>query len=83
MSTINYIQFVSEVPLGGDFASLPYYSREKHKMRVEVEEKGSWVIIHLLKDDGKGKLVRTGERRRVPITNVVAIIEADDEPKGK
>jgi hypothetical protein len=75
---ITFIQFINEVTGGGDFPSLPYWSAEKHGRVLEPEEKGSWLILHAVKIED-GKPVRTGHRRRTPVTNIASISEAGGE----
>lgn len=77
--SIVYIQFGCDVAIGGEFASLTNWSADKHGKMIQPEEKGSWVILHLGKTDEKGVFVRSGQRRRVPITSVDYIAERDEE----
>lgn len=79
---IKYAQFISTVSIGGEIASIDAYSHDKHHRLIEPEEKGSWLILHLGKRDEAGKFIRSGERRRIPITNVGYINECDDKKAG-
>lgn len=73
---IQYIQFIADVSVGGEYNSITFWSRDKHGKTIEPEERGSWVILHILAPDKEGKLSRTGSVRRVPITNVAYIAES-------
>ncbi len=70
---IKYVQFLSDVSIGGDYGSISAWARDKHAKSLEPEERGSWLLLHFIRD---GK--RTGERRRIPITNVAYISEEGD-----
>jgi hypothetical protein len=78
---ITYVQFVSEVPIGGEFPSISYYSADKHAKTMQIEERGSWIIVHL-GATVDGKWTPNGKRRRVPITNVVSISEEGEVDKA-
>lgn len=81
---IKYIQFLSDVSIGGDLGSITSWEPGKHRNHLEPEERGSWVVLHLLKTtekDGDKVTHRTGERRRVPLTNVAYIAEDGDDRK--
>lgn len=91
---IKYIQFLSDVSIGGDLGSITSWSRDKHAKVLEPEERGSWVFLHLLRPevahDAKHEgvtltsYVRTGERRRIPLTNVAYITEdGEDRAQAK
>lgn len=73
---IKYIQFLSDVSIGGDTGSITSWSRDKHGKVLEPEERGSWVVLHLVREG-----TRTGERRRIPLTNVAYITEDGEERK--
>ncbi len=71
---ITFIQFINEVTGDGNFASLPYWSKEKHGRTFEPEEKGSWLLLHAITMED-GKPVRNGKIRRTPVTNIASISE--------
>ena len=64
---IFYVQFRSPVPMGGDFATIEYWSRDKHGKQITCEEKGNWIY-----------LTYKGQRARVPMVNVACIREVAD-----
>lgn len=73
---IKYIQFLADVSIGGDHGSITSWTRDKHGKALEPEERGSWLLLHFV---NAGK--RTGERRRIPITNVAYISEDGEDGK--
>lgn len=78
---ITFIQFVSEVPIGGDWPAISYWSADKHAKQIHVEERGSWVVLSLGRVGDNGEFLPNGKRRRVPITNVVSISEEGEAEK--
>lgn len=85
---IQYIQFIAEVGVGGAYGSISSWSRDKHAKTIDVQERGSYIVLGILeaKPDDKGniQLVPTGQVRRVPITNVAYIAEVvDTDAKSK
>lgn len=86
---IQYVQFLAEVSVGGDHNAIPYWSREKHGKTIDIEERGSYLVLVLkapqADDKGNSAMAPTGSIRRVPITNVAYISEirdVQDKPKA-
>lgn len=63
---INYVQFRSPVPIGGDFATIEYWSVLKHGPKIQIAERGNWVHLTF------GTQVT-----RVPMTNVACIRDGE------
>lgn len=72
-SRLVFVQFIHSVSIGGQFATLEYWSSEKHDKVIQCIEKAGWIQLTLV----------NGDKRRVPMTNVSFMSEKmgeDDIP---
>ena len=82
-AVIKYVQFIHPVSLGGDVGSINAWSHDKHQHQVDIEEKGNWIILfdkRAVDENGVRQYIRTGRRRRVPITSVAYISDEIEQP---
>lgn len=66
-TVIIYVQFKSNINVGGTFSEIENWTRKRHGKELQLEEKGNWVIL----------TTSTG-RVRVPMTNVGFIQEGEE-----
>lgn len=71
--SLSYVQFKEPISVGGNYASITAWSRDKHGKDIELVEKGNWIVLTL----------QSGQRRRVPMSNVSFIGEDGDPSKEK
>lgn len=68
---IFYLEFTNPVSVGGEFGTLSSWSKQKNGEAIECVEKGSWIVLTIIKGPN------VGERRRIPITSVNYISERE------
>ncbi len=70
---LTYVQFAHPVSIGGDAGTITAWSKDKHANLIDIEEKGNWILLfekRAVDKDGVRHYIRTGRRRRIPITSV-------------
>ncbi|MGH7177647.1 MAG: hypothetical protein ACREJC_09725 [Tepidisphaeraceae bacterium] len=68
---IHYVQFKSDISVGGKFGAIPSWQRDKHADVLPLEDRGNFLVLRL----------QNGQQQRIPISNVISIKEDADEPR--